>query len=70
MALEDFTEIQLAEATASLERTIEKVNELIDVLNVVVEELKGDLEELPLEEWQERTKQQYYTVALRRLLWI
>ena len=57
MALEDFTEIQLAEATASLERTIEKVNELIDVLNVVVEELKGDLEELPLEEWQERTKQ-------------
>lgn len=56
MALEDFTEIQLAEATASLERTIEKVNELIDVLNVVVEELKGDLEELPLEEWEERTK--------------
>ena len=57
MALEDFTEIQLAEATASLERTIEKVNELIDVLNVVVTELKGDLEEVPLEEWQERTKQ-------------
>lgn len=56
MALEDFTEIQLAEATASLERTIEKVNELIDVLNVVVTELKGDLEEVPLEEWQERTK--------------
>ena len=57
MALEDFVEIQLAEATASLEQTIQKVNELIDVLNVVVEELKGDLEELPLEEWQERTKQ-------------
>ena len=56
MALEDYVEIQLAEATASLEQTIQKVNELINVLNVVVEELKGDLEEVPLEEWQERTK--------------
>jgi len=56
MALEDFTEIALAEASASLEQTITKLNELIDVLNVVVEELKGDLEEIPLEEWQERTK--------------
>lgn len=56
MALEDFTEIALAEASASLEQTITKLNELIDVLNVVVEELKGDLEEVPLEEWQERTK--------------
>ena len=56
MALEDYTEIALAEASASLEQTITKLNELIDVLNVVVEELKGDLEEVPLEEWEERTK--------------
>lgn len=49
MALEDYTEIALAEASASLAQTITKLNELVKVLNVVVEELKGDLDEIPLE---------------------
>jgi|DEB0MinimDraft_6_1074348.scaffolds.fasta_scaffold46030_2 hypothetical protein len=49
MALEDYTEIQLAKPSASLAQTITKLNELIDVINVVVEELKGDLDEIPLE---------------------
>ena len=48
MALEDYTEIQPAKATATLAQTITKLNELVQVLNVVVEELKGDLDEIPL----------------------
>jgi hypothetical protein len=48
MALEDYTPITAAAKGAPLADVLDKVNEVIAILNTLVEEVKGE-EEAPLE---------------------